>query len=134
MPEDCVVALGRLATVEVDDVSEALTGDCDAVVGAGEDGGGVRVDLAGLTVKDEACTTFGAGMLGEQQDARVGALGGGAIAEPGGEGNAEGKFGSDGGHVEDNRAESSGLEEQVGGAEGLIQPGPWPTRAREPRV
>ena len=74
-------------------------------------------------MEDEACTTFGAGVLGEQEDAGVGALGGGAVAEPGGEGNAEGEFRGDGAHVEDDGAESSRLEEQVGGAEGLVEAG-----------
>ena len=63
-------------------------------------------------------------MLSEQEDARVGALGSGAVAEPCSERNAEGKFGSDGGHVEDDGAESTCLEEEVGGAEGLIQSRP----------
>ena len=53
----------------------------------------------------------------------MGALGGGAVAEPGGEGNAEGEFRSDGAHVEDDGAESAGLEKQVGGAEGLVEAG-----------
>ena len=129
-----MVALGRLAAFEVDDFGKALAGDFDTVVGAGEDRGGVRIDLAGLAVEDEACTTFGAGVLGEQEDARVGTLGGGTVAKPGGEGDAESEFGSDGAHVEDDGAESAGLEEQVGGAEGLVEPGPWLARTRERRV
>jgi hypothetical protein len=121
---DAVVALGRLAAVEVDDLGKTLAGDFDAVFGSGEDGGGVRIGLAGLAVEDEACTTFGAGVLGEQKDAGVGALGGGAVAEPCGERNAEGEFGGDGAHVEDDGAESSRLKEQVGSAEGLIEASP----------
>jgi len=121
-----VIALGRFAVGEVDhfvETGKTLMGDFDAVFGSGEDGGGVRIDRAGLAVKDEPCTRFGAGVLGEQEDARVSAFGGGAVAEPCGEGNAEGEFGSDRAHVEDDGAESAGLEEEVGGAEGLIEAG-----------
>ena len=51
----------------------------------------------------------------------MGALGGGAVAEPGGEGNAESKFWGDGPHVENDGAESSRLEEEIGGAESLVK-------------
>jgi len=116
--------LGRLAAAEVDEVAVAgktVAGDGDAVFGTGEDGGGVWVSSAGLAVEEEAGAGFRAGVLGEEEDARVGAFGGGSVAEPGGEGDAEGEFWGDPAHIEDDGAESSGLEEEVGGAEGLVE-------------
>jgi hypothetical protein len=80
-----VVALRWFAAVEVDDFrgrGETLARDFDAVFSAGKDGGGFWIDGAGLAMEDEACTTFGTGVLGEQEDARVGALGGGTVTEP----------------------------------------------------
>ena len=74
-------------------------------------------------MKHQTGARFGAGVLGEQEDARVGAFGGGAVAEPGGEGDAEGEFRGDGAHVEDDGAEASRLEQKVGGAEGLVEAG-----------
>jgi hypothetical protein len=59
-------------------------------------------------------------VLGEEENAVMGALGSGAVAEPGGERDAECEFGRDGAEVEDDGAESSALEEEVGGAESLI--------------
>ncbi len=126
MPENAVVALGWFAAREVGDFGETgktFMGDFDAVFCAGEDGGVFRRSLAGLAMKHEAGTRFGTGMLGEQEDARMGSLGGGAVAEPGGEGDAEGEFRGDGAHVEDDGAETARLEEEVGRAESLVQPG-----------
>ena len=121
-----MVALGRLASGEVDKVRrtcEAVACDFDAVFCAGEDGCGVRIDPAGLAMEDEPRARFRARMLGEQENARVGALGGGAVAKPCGEGNAKGELGRNGAEVENDGAEASTLEEEVGGAEGLVQSG-----------
>jgi hypothetical protein len=74
-------------------------------------------------VEDEAGARFGAGVLGEQEETGVGALGGSAVTEPGGERDTQGEFRSDGTHVEDDGAEPSALKEEVGGAEGLIEAG-----------
>jgi hypothetical protein len=56
-----MVALRRLAAAKVDDVAdagEAVARDFDAVFGAGEDSGRVRIDLTWLAVEDEAGTAF----------------------------------------------------------------------------
>lgn len=117
-----MVALRRL-TGKVDDFREAFAGDGDAVFGAGEDGGAVRIGLAGLAMEDEACTAFGAGMLAEKDDAGVGTLGRGAVAEPGRKGNAQGEFRRDGAHVKDDGAEPTRLKKEVGSTERLIEAG-----------
>jgi hypothetical protein len=118
-----VVALRRLAAAEVDDVAdagEAVARDFDAVFGTGEDGRRLWIGLAGLAVEDKAGARFRAGVLGEEENAGMDALGSGAVAEPGGERDAECEFGRDGAEVEDDGAESSALEEEVSGTEGLV--------------
>ena len=126
VPENAVVALGWFAG-EVDDIAgmgKTVARNFDAIFSASKDCGGVRISLAGLAVKHEASARFGAGMLGEEQDARVGTLGGRAVAKPGSEGNAEGELGGDPAHVEDDGGEASCLEKEIGGAEGLVEAGP----------
>ena len=121
-----MVALRRLAAVEVDEVGgpgESVASDFDTVLGASEDGGRVRVRVAGLAMEDETGAGFRAGMLSEEENAGMRAFGGGAVAEPCGEGDAEGEFGRDPTEVEDDGAESSALEKQVGGAESLVEAG-----------
>ncbi len=72
---NAVVALRRFAG-EAGHFGEALAGNFDAMFGTGVDGDGFGVDWAGLAVEHEASARLGAGVLGEQDDARVGALGG----------------------------------------------------------
>jgi hypothetical protein len=59
-------------------------------------------------------------VLSEEKNAGMGALGCGAIAKPGGKGNTESELGCNGAKVEDDGAESSALEEEVSGTEGLV--------------
>lgn len=122
-----MVALGWFAASEVHDfgeTAETFMGDFDAMFGGGEDCRFFRGDLAGLAIQYQAGAAFGAGMLREQDNTRVGALGGCAVAEPRGEGDAQGEFRGDGAHVEHDGAESSSLKEEVGDAEGLIEARP----------
>jgi hypothetical protein len=59
-------------------------------------------------------------VLGKKENAGMGAFASGAVAEPGSERDAESEFGRDGAEVEDDGAESSALEEEVSGTEGLV--------------
>ena len=121
-----MVTLRRLAAAEVDDIAgagEAVARNFDAVFGTGEDGGRVGIRLSRLAVEDEAGAGFRTRMLRDKEDARVGALGGGTVAEPSGERDTKRKFRCDGSEVEDDGAEASAMEEEIGGAESLIQPG-----------
>jgi hypothetical protein len=123
-----VVGLGWLAAAEVNEVcrtGESFACDFDTVFGACENGGGIWIDLAGLAVKNKAGDGFRTRMLGEEENAGVRALGGGAVAKPGSEGDAESELRRDGTEVEDDGAESSALEEEVGGAERLLHTRVW---------
>jgi len=90
-----VVALRWFSAAEIDEVRrtrEAVARDFDAMFGAVEDGGYGWIDTAWLAVKDQSSARFRACVLGEEENACVGALGGRAVAKPGGEGDAEGEF------------------------------------------
>ena len=108
---------------------ETLSTGADLVGEAGQDGlaeGFFRlaVDFLAGAFEHDGGAGLGERLLGEDEQGAAGAVGGLAEAKPGGEGDAATVFGRGGGEVEDNSGESAGLEEEVGGAEGLVETGP----------
>ncbi len=108
-----------------------MAAELNAVLEGGEEGG-VVAGLVCFEFQDQGGAAFSAGVLGEQEDGGLGAFGGGAVAEPGGEGDAGAGCRVDTGKVEDDGAEASCLEEEVGDAEGLFEVGEDAGSGRRP--
>lgn len=73
-----------------------------------------------LQAQQKSGAAFCAGMLGEEQDAGLGALGCGAIAKPCRQGDTRCKLGRDTAHVEHDGSEAASLQQQVGDAQRLV--------------
>src|SRR5579863_398878 len=93
---------------------------------AAQDGSSVLFGTHWCTLDRHGSARLGICRFAQNQQAATGAVSGLAVAEPGGQRNADGIFRRNIGKVEDDRGKSAGLKEEIGSAQGLIKSRPWP--------
>jgi hypothetical protein len=86
-----------------------------------ENGGSGGVSTYGRALKDQGSAGLGEGPGGQDEERATGAVGGLTEAEPGGEGDAVAVLRRRGGEIEHESGEAAGLEEEIGGAQGLVE-------------
>ncbi len=119
---------GRLAVYRCDrgcdwgcDGREAFALAVDVIGEVADDCAGDGIDGGWTALEDDGGAGLCAGGFADDDEAAAGAIGGLAIAEPGGEGNASGVFDGFVGKVEDDGGEASGLKKEIGCAKGLVE-------------
>jgi hypothetical protein len=100
---------------------KAFTAGKHLVGEAVEDGGSGGVSAYGRALKDKGSTGLGEGPGSEDEERAACAIGSLTETEPGGKRDAVAVLGRSGGEIEHEGGEAAGLEEEIGGAQGLVE-------------